>query len=181
MLGKAKILQLYACMHLNLACSVKWELLYCIVELLLSVLYVALMLHDWNSLLCAGLWKALLEMGCFVPPWLFSLTSVYGPKPGLFYIIFDTLFAYFLTTRMSIYVKWLTKDHLTHRAWFQPVLDGCTEHPGEEQVSSVLRSRFSSEGSFLKFLTCLIILGKSFCWGCSIGLKAWDHAWDWAG
>lgn len=46
MLGKAKILQLYACMHLNLACSVKWELLYCIVELLLSVLYVALMLHD---------------------------------------------------------------------------------------------------------------------------------------
>lgn len=122
-----------------------------------TLFYVPLMLHDWNSLLCMGLWKVRLEMGSFVPPLLFSFTSVYGPKPDLLPTIFYNLFAYFITTRMSIYVK-ITKDNLTHWPWLQPVLDGCTEHDGEDQVRSVLRSRFSSEGSFLKFLSCLIIL-----------------------
>jgi len=55
MVAKAKILQIYMCMHLSLADSVSWEVLYCIVELLLSLLYVSLVLHDWNSLLCMGL------------------------------------------------------------------------------------------------------------------------------
>lgn len=41
MAGVAKILQNYACMHLNPACSVIWEFLYCIMQLLLSFLNVS--------------------------------------------------------------------------------------------------------------------------------------------
>lgn len=69
--------------------GVSWEVLYCVVELLL----------------CMGLQKDLFETGCFVAPLLFSLTTVYGLKPDLFLIIFYILFAYFLTTSMSIYAK----------------------------------------------------------------------------
>lgn len=36
---------------------------------------------------------------------------------------------------MNIYSKPFTKDHLTHKPWFQPLLNGYTEHSREVHVS----------------------------------------------